>query len=170
MAGSITRKTFSIFVAGCVFLCMFAAIGYSQAGKMGYVDLRRAFYEYNKSKTLEAELTELTNATQDKRNTMIQNITRLRDETEILKGAAKEKKQSEIDNMLKELQQFDAETREIILNKRNDMFRQVVDDIQKVVEGIGKKQGYDYILDSRNIMYADERSDLTQDVIDQLNK
>ena len=167
---STIKKTAVIVMAGIILSGMFALAGYSQEAKMGYVDLRKAFYEYKKTKALETELTELTEATQQKRNTMIQNITKLRDETELLKGAAKEKKQAETENMLKELQQFDKETREVLLNKRNDMFKQVVDDIQKVVEGIGKKDGYDYVLDSRNIMYANESFDLTEVVLKQLNK
>ena len=167
---STIKKTAVIVIAGIILSGTFALAGYSQEAKMGYVDLRKAFYEYKKTKTLEAELNELTEATQQKRNTMIQNITKLRDEAELLKGAAKEKKQAETDNMLKELQQFDKETRELLLNKRNDMFKQVVDDIQKAVEGMGKKGGYEYILDSRNIMYANEKSDLTEEVIKQLNK
>jgi outer membrane protein len=50
------------------------------------------------------------------------------------------------------------------------MFREVVDDIQKVVDDFGKKGKYDFILDSRNIMYGKEEFDLTDAVIKRLNK
>ena len=164
------RKTVALLMAVLMISGFAHTAAHSDTGKMGYVDLRRAFYEYNKTSKLESEINELAEATQEKRDTMVRNITRLRDESELLQGAAKERKQAEVDNMLRELQQFDHETRENILNKRNEMFQDVVADIQKVVESIGKKAGYEYILDSRNIMYADEKHDLTQEVINQLNK
>jgi Skp family chaperone for outer membrane proteins len=50
------------------------------------------------------------------------------------------------------------------------MFREVIADIQKIVDDMGENGGYDYILDSRNIMYAREDSDLTDQVIAELNK
>jgi outer membrane protein len=170
MTISKTKKISVVAIAALMILAAAAPVSYSETGKMGYVDLRKAFYEYNKTSELEKEINELAEATQEKRNTMVREITRLRDESELLQGDAKERKQAESDNMLRELQQFDHETRENILNKRNEMFQDVVADIQKVVEVIGKKAGYEYILDSRNIMYADEKHDLTQEVINQLNK
>jgi len=149
---------------------LLAPSGYSKGGKMGYVDLRRAFYEYEKTKSLEAELTSLTEDRQGKRTDMVGVITKLRDEAELLKGDTRDKKQGEIDVKLAELQEFDKVTRQELLNKKNDMFRGVIDDIQKVVEDLGKKGQYDYVLDSRNIMYADEKFDLTDEVVKRLNE
>lgn len=138
--------------------------------KIGYVDIRKAFYEYEKTKTLEAELNDLTEDSQGKRDKMIQEITKLRDEGELLAGSAREKKQQAIDVKLTELQEFDKTTRQKLLNKKNDMFRKVIDDIQVVAEDIGKKGSYDFVMDSRNIMYAIEKYDLTEEVIKRLNK
>lgn len=140
------------------------------AEKIAYVDLRRAFYEYEKTKTFETDLNALTEERQAKRTGMITDITKLRDEGELLQGDARNKKQQEIDGKLAELQEFDRDTRQQLLNKKNDMFREVIDDIQKVVTDIGKKQGYDYVLDSRNVMYAKEQFDLTDAVLEKLNK
>ena len=46
---------------------------------------------------------------------------------------------------------------------------EVVEDIQGIVEVFGKEGGYDYIFDSRNIMYADKKFELTEEVIKKLN-
>ncbi len=139
-------------------------------GKTGYVDLKRAFYEYEKSRTLEKEVSDLAETSEKQRTQMVQKITNIRDEGELLSGKAREKKQGQIDQELAALKEFDNKTRQDILNKKNDMFRQVIDDIQKVVEEIGKREGYDYVLDSRNIMYANKSYDLTDQVIKALNK
>jgi outer membrane protein len=138
--------------------------------KIGYVDLRRAFYEYEKSKTFEKELNELTGKRQSEREAKIKEISKLRDEMELLSGAAREKKQSQLEAKISDLNEFDRDTRQQLLNKKNDMFREVVDDIQKVVNGLGEKEKYDFILDSRNIMYGREEFDLTDEVVSQLNK
>jgi len=165
----LSRKLFIVIMVFVVCGLMVSS-AYAQSGKMGYVDLRRAFYDYEKTKNLETELNALTEERQQDRTNKIEAITKLRDEAELLSGDAKSKKQGEIDGKLGALQEFDRETRQQLLNKKNDMFREVIDDIQKIVEDIGKKEGYDYILDSRNVMYAKEDFDLRDTVVGQLNK
>ncbi|MEA3489437.1 MAG: OmpH family outer membrane protein [Candidatus Omnitrophota bacterium] len=165
-----SKMLLAALAAGLVASCVLAAPGYSADVKIGYVDLRQAFYEYDKTKNMEQELAAFTEDTQEKRTKMIEGITKLRDEAELLSEEAKRKKQGEIDNKLSELQEFDRGTRQTLLNKRNDMFREVIDDIQVVVKTMGKEGGYDYVLDSRNIMYANETFDLTEEVLKRLNK
>ncbi len=164
--GKLALVLMVIFIAASFYMPK----AYAAGEKIAYVDLRRAFYEYEKTKSMETELNSLTQTRQEERNNMIAAITKLRDEGELLTGDAKSKKQKEVDAGVAKLQEFDLKTRQELLNKKNDMFREVVDDIQKVVEGIGKKEGYDYILDSRNVMYAKETFDLTDVVVKQLNK
>ncbi|MFH1798160.1 MAG: OmpH family outer membrane protein [Candidatus Omnitrophota bacterium] len=167
------KRTAIFCVLGLLCCCLFAPQGYSKvdtAIKIGYVDLRRAFYEYEKTKSLESELTKLSDEFQNERTGEVKEITKLRDEAELLKDESKGKKQGEIENKLKELQDFDRRTRQELLDKKNDMFRKVIDDIQGVVERLGKKNDYDYVLDSRNIMYGREGYDLTNEVLSELNK
>lgn len=160
-------------VACCAMIIMIAGVlampAYSE-GKIGYVDLRRAFYEYEKAKTLEKGINDFDETSKKTRTKMVQDITKMRDEGELLSGKAREKKQSQIEQQIAALQEFDRTNRQESLNKKNDMYRQVIDDIQKVVEDIGKKEGYDYVLDSRNIMYANKSFDLTDQVVKVLNK
>ena len=146
-----------------------AAFSHAADGKVGFVDLRKAFYDYNKTKTYETQLNDITAKRDSDRNKMVEAITKMRDEVQMLQGDAKTKKQTEIDGKIAVLQEHDRETRQQLLNKKNDMFKEVIDDIQKVVENIGKANGYDYILDSRNVMYGKETLDLTNQVVTQLN-
>ncbi len=164
-----TMRSLAVIITVILVLGMAATPAYS-AGKLGYVDLRRAFYEYDKTKNMEQQLNDETEERAAERTKMIDRITKLRDEAELLSGKAKTSKQARIDEELAELQEFDRETRQSLLNKKNDMFREVIDDIQKVVTDIGEKGGYDYILDSRNIMYANPDFELTNEVIKKLNE
>lgn len=166
------KKISMFLVLSLTVVAVFASIGHckGEAAKIGYVDLRRAFYEYGKTKDMEGELTKLADEFQNERAEEVKAITKMRDEAELLKDDAKTQRQSEIENKLKELQEFDKKTRQELLDKKNDMFRKVIDDIQGVVERLGKKNDYDYVLDSRNIMYGREVFDLTDEVLGELNK
>ncbi len=166
------KKVPMFLVLSLIAFIVFASFGYckAEAAKIGYVDLRRTFYEYEKTKDMEGELTKLADEFQGERAEEVKAITKMRDEAELLKDDTKNQKQSEIENKLKELQEFDRKTRQELLDKKNDMFRKVIDDIQGVVEQLGKKNDYDYVLDSRNIMYGREVFDLTDEVLGELNK
>ncbi|MFH1305700.1 MAG: OmpH family outer membrane protein [Candidatus Omnitrophota bacterium] len=150
-------------------LVLASSVGYAKEIKAGYVDLRRAFHEYERAKNLETELNGLRDARQKERTAKIEQITKLRDKAELLNEDARSQKQTEIDILVVKLQEFDRDTRQELLDKNNNMFREVVEEIQGVVGEIGKKEGYDYVFDSRNIMYAKEDFDLTDIVIKQLN-
>lgn len=154
----------------CVLVAVSASFAYSQELKIGYVDIRRAFYEYERTKTLEEGLTAITEDSQEERSKLVGELTQLNDEGELLSGKAKEQKQKEVDVKFLQLKDFDKDLRQKLLNKKNDMFREVIDDIQKVAVEIGEKGEYDFIIDSRNIMYAMEKYDLTEEVVKQLNK
>jgi len=169
MVGKFCRVMVALAVVFAVF-GMLAPSGYSEDIKIGYVDLRRAFYEYEKAKDMESQLSDLTEERKTERTKKIEAITKMREEAELLSGDARVKKEKGIDNKLTELQGFDRDVRQQLLNRKNDMFREVIEDIQKVVDILGAKEGYSYILDSRNIMYAQETYDLTDRIVGQLNK
>lgn len=142
----------------------------AESMKIGYVDLRRAFYEYEKSKSFDEALTSLTNQRGEKRNEMVEEVRKMRDEGELLSDSAKAAKQKELDAKITVLSEYDSNTRQELLNKKNDMFREVIGDIQKIVEDIGARDKYTYIFDSRNIMYSQKSEDLTEQVLAKLNK
>ncbi|MBL7072188.1 MAG: OmpH family outer membrane protein [Candidatus Omnitrophica bacterium] len=163
------RKTVVMFMVAAVLFLMKPSFVMAENGKVGYVDLRKAFYEYDKTKTMKDSIDDLTEDRQAKRDKMIEAISKLRDEAELLTGSAKEKKMKQINDKSLEIQEFEREARQELLGKENDMFKEVVEDIQKVVEKLGKEDEYDYIFDSRNIMFANEKYELTDQVIKKLN-
>jgi outer membrane protein len=142
----------------------------AEQGKIGFVDLRKAFFEYEKTKTFESELNKLTDSRQQERTKKVEKVSKMRDELELLSGDARNKKQTLVEKEIAGLNEYDRSTRQMLLDKRNDMFREVVEDIQKIVDDLGKKGKYDFVFDSRNIMYGKEQFDLTDEVVKQLNK
>jgi outer membrane protein len=166
----IFKTTCMILLVVCIALSFSISPAFSAELKMGYIDVRKAYFEYDKTKTLEADLNKEAEGFQQKRDAIITTITQARDEGELLAGEARKKKQREIDLKLAELQEFDKTTRQTLLNKRNDIMVQVMEEIGVIAEDIGEKGKYDFVLESRNVMYASEKYDLTAEVIKRLNK
>ncbi len=147
-----------------------AKTGYAEGVKVGYIDIRRAFYEYKERKTLEDALSEWKEKKESEFKKDFEVLTKMTDEATLMSGDAKAKKEQQIQTKRSELKTKEEDIRRELLAKNNDMFRKVLDDIQKAAEEIGKKEKYDYVFDSRNIMYADEKNDLTDKVLKKINK
>ncbi len=101
---------------------------------------------------------------------MVDVLNKQRGELDLLSGDAKNKKKIEIDKNLAQLAEFDRESRRQLMAKRNDMFKEVIDEITLIIQDIGKKGNYDYIFDEQGVRYYKESSDITQEVLKRLNK
>ena len=164
------NKTFIAVIAVIIVGMFLVSPASAEAIKIGYVDLRRAFYEYEKSKNFDTELTKLTNERGEKRNKMVDEVRKMRDASELLSDSAKTDKLKQLNVKITALNKYDANTRKELLDKKNEMFRVVIGDIQKIVEDIGARDKYTYVFDSRNIMYSQKQDDLTDQVVARLNK
>ena len=142
----------------------------SAALKIGYVDLRKAYFDYEKRKTMEKELEDVGNSKKAEQDKLIGEVKTMSGEAELASDAVKAEKNKQLDAKKAELAEFVKNARQEYMTKQNDMFKQVIDDIEKVTQEIGKQSGYDYIVDSRNVMYAKPEYDLTDQVLKGLNK
>lgn len=140
--------------------------------KVGYVDMQRIFAEYKKTKEAEAKLEKEGRAKTDERNKMVEGIRRLKDELELLSDKGKEAKQAEIDDKIKELQNFDRTARTELIQQREDVLRTLTKEIDKTITDYGKKHTYDLILnkDRRILLFEKEDLDITDSILRTLNK
>ena len=139
------------------------------ADKIGTVDLARVFDEYVKTKELDKALEAKGAAKQADRDKMVADVKKLRDEAELLSAKAKDEKQVVIDEKIKELQEFDRVTRDALRKERDGMVRDILKEIEVVVQDFGKSQGYGYIFNDRVMVYKSEQNDLTPQLIKTLN-
>ncbi len=137
--------------------------------KIGSVDLARVFDGYNKTKELDKTLESKGAAKQADRDKMVAEIKKLRDEAELLSAKAKDDKQVVIDEKIKALQDFDRTTRDALRKERDGMVRDILKEIEVVMQDFGKNQGYAYIFNDRVLVYKTDSSDLTTQVIKVLN-
>lgn len=138
--------------------------------KIGYVDLARVFDEYQKTKEFDKSLESKGAAKQGDREKMVAEVKRLRDEAELLNAKAKDDKQAQIDDKIKQLQEFDRTTRDALRKERDTMVRDILKEIETVIQDYGKAQGYSFIFNDRVLVFKSETADITPQVIKTLNE
>ncbi len=164
------KKTFLLIVA--IFFMTGLFVKPAQAAdsvKIGYLDVGKTFDEYKKTKELDASLEKEAKAKQADRDKMVNEITKLRDELELLSEKGKQERQAVIDDKVKKLQEFDKVTRNDLKKERDNMVNDILKEIDRVVQDYGNKKGYDLILNDKVIIYKKENLDITADILSALN-
>lgn len=160
----------AIFLLAFLGLSVFSALPASAAGeKIGYVDLARVFDEYQKTKAFDKSLEIKGAQKQTERDKMVNEVKRLRDEAELLGAKAKDEKQAAIDEKIKALQDFDRNARDTLRKERDSMVRDILKEIETVIQDFGKSQGYSFVFNDRVLVYKSEGGDLTNSIIKALN-
>ena len=143
---------------------------YAESGKMGCINMRKVFYEYKKTKDFNQKLEDEDNQVKKEMESRTQDIRKLRDEIDLLSESAKEKKQPELRQKLKELEDYRKEKVEGFIKKKDDMFKEVRTDIMNIAETYAKKNGYQILFDNTVFVYFDNNLDVTDDIVKELNE
>jgi outer membrane protein len=138
--------------------------------KIGYVDLGKVFDEYQKTKDSEKELGKKGETKEAERGKIVADLRRLQDELETSSDKEKEKKQGQVEDKVKQLQDFDRETRTSLKKERDTTIRDILQEIDKVIQEYGQKGGYTLILNERALLYEAKELDLTDKIIGILNE
>ena len=145
------------------------AIFAQSAGKIGYVDLSRAFDEYQKTKDFDKDLEKKGDIKQEQREKLVKDIRKMRDEMELMNEKAKEKKEQDIEAKIKRLHEFDQDAKGTLTKERDDMVRDILKEMNGVIQKYGEENGYSIILNDRVLLYGDQSEDLTSEIIKILN-
>lgn len=137
--------------------------------KMAFVDLATVFDGYEKTKTFDVKLEESQKAKQKDIDAKVGAIKALQEKLSLAADKEKTKKQEEINAKTKELQEFQRNSEMALLKDRDDRLKEILQDIQNVVEAFAKKEKYDLILNERTLLYGDDSMDITQTILKTLN-
>jgi outer membrane protein len=157
----------AIFLLSCLYFPQKAQAA-AQA-KIGYIDVAAVFDGYDKTKEEDAKLGAKSQSKQAQRDKMVETIRNMKNELELLNEKQKEKKQSQIDDEIRKLQDFDREGKAELQRERDDMVRVLLKDIETVINEYAVKNGYTMILNSRVLEYSLEEYDITKEVLNLLN-
>lgn len=157
-----------------VFILMVGFSGYLYAAdakvKIATVDIGKVFDEYQKTKDFDKEFQKEELKKQKERDTVIDEVRRLKDEQLLLSEDKRKGFQEKIDKKLAELDQFDEKTKNYLKAKRNDSVKEIFKDIDDTLKQYGERKGYDLILNDRALLYRPASYDVTADVLNDLNK
>ncbi len=151
-----------------LFLAAGNVFGESQ-GKIGYIDLSMAFDEYQKTKDFDKELENKGDMKQKEREKVVQEIRKMREELELMNKNAREKKEIDVEAKIKSLQDFDQEAKLDLTKERDNMVKDILEEMSDVIKEYGEKNGYSIIINNRVLLYGDSGMDLTSGIIKILN-
>lgn len=166
------NKILMAVVVVAAFLATSFAAGdlFAKEYKIGYVDIGKVFDMYKKTKDSEKMLADKAKAKEDERKVMIDEMRKLKDEQALLSEKAKAEKQTVLEEKARKLQEFDRKTQDELMKERNDLLGGILKDIEGVIAVYAKEQGYDIIMNSRTLLYGKQDFDMTEEILNRVNK
>ena len=146
-----------------------ASLVLAAESKVAYIDVEKVFDEYEKTKKFDSELQEEGKGKQAKRDAIVAEIRKLKDEQALLSEDKKKQKQADIETKLKDLDTFDETARKELGEKRNGVMKEIFGDIDKLMRDYGQRKGYDFIFNERALLYKNSKYDETANVLKELN-
>ncbi len=136
--------------------------------KFGSVDVGKLFDQYEKTKEYSKSLEDKASSYEKERDVKLSEIKQMQDKLNLLSDAEKEKKQKEIDDLIKSAREF-AMNRETDLKKEgDDRLKEVAKDIEDAVSEYAKKEGYTMVFNERVFVYSNKANDITSKVFELL--
>ncbi|MCM8818956.1 MAG: OmpH family outer membrane protein [Candidatus Omnitrophica bacterium] len=165
-------KKFLVFLLsiGCISV-------FSQSGKIGYVDVKKIFDNYEKAKKVQELFLKDVDAEQKNMDKLQEEIKKLQEDYEkkkdIMKPEERTKKENEIKTKIQEFQKKWTATKQKLDEKGNALEEQLFNEVKSAIAEYAKKNGYVIVInsfDSKLILYGEESCDLTNEIIKLLNK
>jgi len=161
--------------------------------KIGYVDLKKLFDGYWKTKQADANLKDQAGGFDKKKKEMLDDYQKAQDEykkqldsanDQAVSAEEREKRKKTAEAKLLELREieqsiavFDRTARTTLAEKQKTERDKILDEIKAIVNSVAKKGGYAIVLNSAAedlhntsvVLYHDGKDDLTEDILKQLN-
>ena len=146
--------------------------------KIGYVNTMEVFQKYSKTQ----ERDKLFGEEKKKKEIAVQRETekrqkeiralseKLEKERSLLKEEEAKKREEEIKKKQESLIFYINKVRQELDNRNRELVNKCRDEVLKGVRKFGEKDGYDYIFEKGVVLYGPKAKDITQEVIDYLNK
>ncbi|MBI5872609.1 MAG: OmpH family outer membrane protein [Candidatus Omnitrophica bacterium] len=160
-----TKVMFGVLAAAFFGICINAYA----AGKIGYVDLSSTFDKYEKTKVYDEALASTQGAKEKELEKISGDIKAIEDKMSLLSEKEKATKQKELEDKNNKLKTMGQEIALDLRKERDEKLKEILQDIEKVIQSYAQKNGFDFILNDRVLLYGAATSDVTQDIVDLLN-
>jgi len=138
--------------------------------KLAYIDLSRAFSEYNKTKDYDKKLTDKENSYITERDKKLGEFNTLKDKFALLNDKDKEAKKGELESKAKALKDFVTQKEEALRKEQEESMKEILKDIQDAVKSHAEKSDITVVFNDRVLVYQTKSMDITDNIIAILNK
>lgn len=140
------------------------------ADKLAYVDLSRIFAEYGKTKDYDKALGDKETSYNADRDKKVDEVKKMQEKMNLLSDKEKEKKKTELEAKIKELQEYDKQKTTDLRKEQDEKMKEILKDIEAAVKQYSEKEGYTLVFNDRVLIYQNKNMDITDGVLEILNK
>lgn len=142
--------------------------------KLGTVDMQKVLLLSDAGKDAKEQLAIKAAKYEAEKNVKEEELKKLKGELEkqsvLLSETARVTKEKDYQQKLKEYQRFLKDAQDDLQAKNDEFTNRIVDEIVKVVQEYGKKNGYTYIfVKNEGMIYMDDKVDLTDELLKEFN-
>ena len=142
--------------------------------KLGYADMQTIFDGYSKAKDSAKVFEKEVKAEREKIEKLQNEIKGLQETFEKTKDLCKPEEKAAKEKVIQEkIMEFSLllkETNQVLDEKRRVLEDARIDEIKKAIEKYAKKRGFSAILDSRVVLFGSAGSDVTKEIVKEINK
>ena len=149
---------------------VFAGIAFAQTVKIGYVDVKKVYYKYDKAVKLEEAFNKDVEKVSELENSIKKMQSEYEQKKDIMKPEERIKKEAELKLKMQEYSTNLSEFKKKMDDKQKET-EKIVEEIKKEVQAYGEKSKYTLILSSTGILYSGaDVVDITDEIIKAMNK
>lgn len=147
----------------------------AQEAKIGYIDLQKALNMSAAGKEAKEEIRKKVESYDAEVKAKQEELKKLKADLEkqamLLSEDARSAKEREYQQKVKDYQRLTKDIQEELQQEDADFTRKIIEDLLKVVQALGKREGYTVILEKTEsaMLYGDESVDLTDQLIEAFN-
>ena len=162
--------------AGLAFFLMLWAMGPALAReyKIGYVDVRKVVQESDRAAEARQGLQEEVQTRQQELRDKQQRIERLRGELQeqgsLMSEEQRRKKKRKLQEAMRELRRSQKAAQEDLDAEKNQVLQDLYEQVSEIIDRLGETEEFDLILTGPAAMYVNDRVDLTDQVLEELNQ
>jgi outer membrane protein len=134
------------------------------------VDLSRTFSEYGKTKDYDKLLSEKEGTYNQEREKKVNEVKQFQDKMNLLSDKEKEAKKAELETKVKSVQELDRQKQTDLRKEQDEKMKEILKDIEDTVKKYAEKEGYSFVFNDRVLVYQNKSYDITDKIVDILNK
>jgi len=138
---------------------------FSKELKIGYVDIFKIFNEYEKTKDYDKKLEKEKEDIEKKLDVKKEEIKKSQDKLSLLKEGKKSKEEEKLKTKVTEYRELERKALTDIKKDRDEKMKEIIEDINKVVEEHAKKNKFNLIVNQNAILYGDKAMDITAEIL-----